>query len=240
LRAFAVLALIFTSAAVAACDEPRSREPKLNPRPVAPDRLTLPPTAFSAEDAVERPGPFAWNPESKAFVWNGQPLRAARTWTFDGSTDGFVMGGGEVEPAEDGGLRVAARIFDSAIRTPSGLALQGRQYSHVLVRATRLAGGQQWDGALHYVTEAHPESAQFTAKPFQGEKPEVNETVILAYDMTRPLAGGEDWTTSVIDRIRIDFDDAAGGEFLIHQVAITEAPPADTAADEAPPLRPRT
>ena len=117
---------------------------------------------------------------------------------------------------------------------------QGGRYTHVLVRATRLAGGADWDGALHYTTAAHPESAQFTTKPFQGEKPEINETVILAYDMAKPLSGGEDWVTSVIDRIRIDFDDAAGGEFLIHQVAITEAPPTETAADEAPPLRPRT
>ena len=240
MKAFAVLALIFTSAAMAACDEPRSREPKINPRPSAPDQLALPPTALSAEDPAERPGPFAWNPETKAFVWDGQPLRAARTWTFDGSTDGFVMAGGEVGPAEDGGLRVAARMFDSAIRTPSGLALQGRRYTHVLVRVTRLAGGAQWDGALHYVTEAHPESAQFTTKPVQGDKPEINETVILVYDMAKPLAGGEDWTTSVIDRIRIDFDDAAGGELLIHQVAITETPSAATPSDQAPPLRPRT
>ncbi|MDP1617884.1 hypothetical protein [Phenylobacterium sp.] len=236
MRAFVLPAVILATAVVAACDEPRSREPKLNPRPVAPDNLSLPPTDFSPENTVERPSPFAWDPAAKAFLWNGQPLRAARTWTFDGSTDGFVMGGGEVAPAEEGGLRIAARVVDSAVRTPSGLALQGRRYTHVLVRATRLAGGTGWDGALYYATEAHPESVQFTNRPFEGEEPEVNETVILAYDMSKPLAGGEDWTASVIDRVRIDLDEAAGGEFLIHQVAITEPP----APENAIGLRPAT
>ncbi|MDO8410619.1 MAG: hypothetical protein Q7S93_11240 [Phenylobacterium sp.] len=236
MRAFVLLAVLLASTLVAACDEPRSREQRLNPRPAAPDNLSLPPTVFSAEAAVERPGPFAWDPATKAFMWNGQPLRAARTWTFEGSTDGFVMGGGEVAPAEDGGLAIAAHVLDSAVRTPSGLALQGRRYTHVLVRATRLAGGTGWDGSLHYATEVHPESPQFRNRPFQGEAPEVNETVILAYDMSKPLTGGEDWTTSVIDRIRIDFDEAAGGEFVIHQVAITEPP----APEGALGLRPAT
>lgn len=220
---------------LAACDEPRAREPKLNPRPQPADDRALPPAARPADAAVERPGPYAWDAAAGTFTFEGQPLRAGRLWTFEGSTDGFVMAGGEVLPAEtSSGLRLAARAFDPALRSPSGLALDGAQFSHVLVRVTRLAPASDWDGALHYVTAAHPEAAGFMAKPFQGADPKVNETVILAYDMRSPTMGGQDWVTSLIESIRLDFDDAAGGEFLIHQIAVTEPP----GGEPAPALRP--
>jgi len=223
-------------ALLSACDQPRSREPRLNPRPQPADDRHLPPAALSTGTAVERPGPYAWDAEAARFTFNGQPLKAGRLWTFEGSTDGFVMTGGEVLPDETRGLRVAARAFDSVLRSPSGLALQGAQFNHVLVRVTRLSQAPDWDGSLHYVTAAHPEAPGFMARPLQGAEPEVNETVILAYDMRRLTKGGEDWVSSEIERIRLDFDDAAGGEFLVHQVAITEAP----SAEDAIALRPAT
>lgn len=221
-------------ALLAGCDEPRPREPQINPRPQPVDDRDLPPAARPANAAVERPGPYAWDGSAGHFTFEGQPLRAGRLWTFEGSTDGFVMAGGEVLPAETSGLRLAARAFDPALRSPSGLALDGAQFSHVLVRVTRLAPATDWDGSLHYVTAAHPEAAGFMAKPFQGADPQVNETVIMAYDMRSPNLGGRDWVTSLIESIRLDFDDAAGGEFLIHQIAITEPP----ASAPAPALRP--
>lgn len=232
MRSYVLPTLVLCAALLAACDEPRTREPKLNPRPQPADDQTLPPAARSA--AGERPSPYAWDPAAGTFTFEGRPLRAGRLWTFEGSTDGFVMSGGEVLPAETDGLRLAARAFDPALRSPSGLALEGRRFNHVLVRITRLAPAKDWDGALHYVTAARPEAADFMAQPFQGAAPEVNETVILAYDMRRPTRGGEDWVTSQIERVRLDFDDGAGGEFLIHQIAITEPP----LSEPAPALRP--
>ena len=233
--------LLLCAALLSGCDNPRPREPQLNPRPQPADALALPPAARSTEAAVERPGPYAWDPDARAFTFQGQPLQSGRLWTFEGSTDGFVMAGGEVAPAETLGLRLAARAFDPALRSPSGLALDGAQFNHVLVRVTRLAPAADWDGALHYVTAAHPEAAAFMAKPFQGERPKVNETVILAYDMRSPTKGGDDWVSSLIESIRLDFDDAVGGEFLIHQIAITEPPrPPSPVSAPAPVLRPAT
>lgn len=234
MKSIALPILALCALLLASCDEPRPREPKLNPRPQPADDRALPPAARSAEAASERPGPYAWDAAAGAFTFEGQPLRAGRLWTFEGSTDGFVMAGGEVAPAETNGLRLAARDFDPALRSPSGLALDGAQYSHVLVRVTRLAPASDWDGALHYVTANHPEAAGFMAKPIQGAEPKVNETVILAYDMRTPTMGGGDWVSSLIESLRLDFDDAAGGEFLIHQIAVTEPP----ASAPTPTLRP--
>ena len=57
-----------------------------------------------------------------------------------------------------------------------------------------------------------------------GADPGVNETVVLVYDMANPKRGGDDWTNSLIDQIRLDTDDAGGGAFTVHQVAVTENP----------------
>ncbi len=235
-KPFLIVALGLGLGLLAACDQPRPREPRLNPRPQPADDRHLPPAALSMGAAVERQGPYAWDAQAGVFTFNGQPLKAGRLWTFEGSTDGFVMAGGEVLPDEARGLRLAARAFDSVLRSPSGLALEGARFNHVLVRVTRLSQAPDWDGTLHYVTAAHPEAPGFMARPLQGAEPKVNETVILAYDMRHLTKGGEDWVASEIERIRLDFDDAAGGEFLVHQVAITEAPSAEGAID----LRPST
>jgi hypothetical protein len=201
---------------LAACEGPiRARSPaSAEPAKVAPDG---PPPA-------ERAQPVRWNETEERFELNGQPLRAAKLWTFDGSTDGFVVTGGEVALTNGSGLSVVQRDPDPILRSPSGLNVDGSVNTLVLVRLTRAATGQAWSGALHYTTEGHGESAGFMALPVQGADPAINETTILVYDMTRLKRGGEDWTQSVIDQLRFDLEDMPGGEFLVRQVAITNNP----------------
>ena len=178
---------------------------------------------------VERSGPVAWNATTSGFELAGRPLKTAKVWTFDGSTDGFTGGRSTVAPAEDQGLAVT--VVEPSLRSPAGLNIPGGQYSQVIVRLTLVAGGGAWDGALYYATAAHPESAAFVGKP-TGAQPALGETVTLVYDMSRPAAGAGDWLGSKIDQIRFDLEDKAGARFIIHQVAITENPNA------APPPKP--
>jgi len=178
---------------------------------------------------VERAGPVAWNAATGGFELSGRPLKTAKLWTFDGSTDGFTGGRSAVAPAPDQGLAVT--VVDPSLRSPAGLDIPGGQYSQVVVRLTRVADGGAWDGALYYATAAHPESAAFLAKP-SGAQPALGETATLVYDMSRPAAGAGDWLGSRIDQIRFDLEDKAGARFVIHQVAITENPNA------APPPKP--
>jgi len=227
-------ALIVLAVLLAACDAPRDREPKINPPPSPLAAGDVPPPARSAASAVPRPSVFAWDEASGSFTGDGQKLQAGRLWTFEGSTHGFVLAGGQVAPAEPAGLAVALRVFDPILRTPSGLDLDGSRYSLVLVRLTRVAAGSVWDGTLFYATDAHPESGDYMAVPLDRTPPVLNETVILAYDLRRPYKGGDDWITSRIDQLRLDLDDQPGGEFLIHQVAIVEPP----SATPPPALRP--
>lgn len=227
-RIKAGLALLAAALLLHACDAPAPRKLKLAPVPVAvaadappPPLVPLVPTG----PVHERAGPVTWNSQAGAFEFKGQKLRAEKLWVFDGTTDGFVMTHGDVTPADKGaGVSVAETGADSAIRSPSGLNVDGHTRSMVIVRLTRVRPGKDWDGSVHYTTPAHGESEQYLAKGPKSADPALNETVTLLYDMTQLRRGDTDWRTSIIDQIRIDFDDAAGGAFVIHQVAIAQDP----------------
>jgi hypothetical protein len=195
-----------------------------------PDGAAKAPAAANAP-TVERTGPVKWNAASGAFELNGKPLKTIKLWTFDGSTDGFTVVRSKVVPAADSGIAVT--IADPTIRSPKGLNVPGGQYPLVLVRLTRTAPGELWDGALYYATPSHDEQAGYFGKPIFGSKPRVGETTTLVYDMSHQARGGPDWTQSTIDEIRLDIEDKAGGGFLIRQVAIAENP--DPAAFGPPP-----
>ncbi|MBA4010746.1 MAG: hypothetical protein C0481_02665 [Phenylobacterium sp.] len=172
----------------------------------------------------QRAQAVAWNDDGQRFEINGAPLKAGRLWTFDGSTEGFVVGGGEVLPANPIGMDLRNNGTDSMMRSPKGLALDGSRYSLVLVRLTRTRAGADWDGSIYYSTAGHGEAGEYHAKPRDGADPAVNETVVLVYDMANLKTGGDDWTNSLIDQIRVDTDEQAGGYFVVHQIAVTENP----------------
>lgn len=197
---------------VTACDQPA---------PWARAAVAPPQTLVAAKP---RPQAIMWNEGKDAFEIAGKPLKAGRLWTFDGSTEGFVLTGGAALPGAPVGLEIQNERADPMLRSPTGLALDGRRFSLVLVRMTRTRPGAAWDGAIFYRTANHGESGEFQAKPVDGADPAVNETVVVVYDMSRLKSGGDDWRTSQIDQIRLDTDDQAGGGFVIHQIAVTENP----------------
>lgn len=216
------LAIMSVAAALlAACDQPAP--PRHRPSPAA--------AAAPAPPPAEHAQAIRWNEIEQTFELHGEPLKAAKLWTFDGSTDGFVLSGGEAGLAPGSGLKVVEQAADPILRSPSGLNVDGAMHSLVLVRLTRAAAGEAWSGAMHYTTADHGESAAFMAAPVLGTNPAVNETTILVYDMTQLAQGGADWTQSIIDQLRFDFEDQPGGEFLVRQVAITNNPTPGALAD---------
>lgn len=195
-----------------------------------------PPAPAPANPVRERVEPISWDDGFGAFWYNGRPLSAARSWTFDRDAQGFS--GSVTLSAGINGVEIANRLPDSLLRSPGGLGVDGSRFPLVLVRLTRLSDGPPWDGLLAWSTAEHPEGADFYTKPFLGEAPRVNETVILAYDMANPKKGGDDWTRSIIDQIRIDTDDGIGSRFRLRQIAIVENP--DPAQLKAPPWPAKT
>ena len=199
------------------------------------DRAAHKPSAPAATGpTTERAGPGRWNAATGGFELNGRPLKTIKLWTFEGSTDGFTAVHSKITPAADQGLSI--QIADPTIRSPKGLNVPGGQYPLVLVRLTRTAAGDAWDGALYYSTAAHPEASTFFGKPTPAAPPAVGETVTLVYDMGHQTVGGPDWSQSNIDEIRLDIEDKAGGAFIIRQIAIAENP--DTPPVPSPPTLP--
>jgi len=212
-------ALAISAALLGACDGVASR----NDRPPAqPVRVAQ--AAAISTPVSERSQPFRWNETAREFEYEGQPLKAAKLWTFDDSTEGFVVAGGDARLTSGSGLSVVQSEPDPILRSPSGLNVNGSVNTLVLVRLTRAAPGKAWAADVHYTTASHGESASFVAKPIQGANPAVNETTVLVYDMAHLKKGGPDWTQSIIDQVRFDFEDAPGGEFLVRQVAIARLP----------------
>lgn len=188
--------------------------------------------AASAPAAIDAPAPdrkqrFAWDEAGQTFTFLNKPLAAGRLWTFQGATDGFVGLNSTVAMIEPAGLRVTATGSDPFLLSPNGLHLDGSRYSLVLVRVSRVKAGGDWDGALAYRTAEHGESAAFHTTPLRGARPQLGETMIIPYDMARLKEGGDDWTRSYIEQIRLDLDDDRGGEFIIRQVAVVENPGAE-------------
>lgn len=210
--------LVLAAALLAACDEP------------APRRRAEPPAAAASAPAApvgaatERAGAVAWDAARGAFVLNGKPLKPARLWTFDGSTDGWTGLGATLGPAAGGGLAVSNVAFDPILVSPSDLAIDGARNPLVVIRLTRVKAGGDWSGTLFYVTPKHGTAEAFHGRPADLKDVAVNETVTLVYDMSRPAAGGEDWIASTIDQLRFDTDDQAGGQFVIHQIAVADNP----------------
>jgi hypothetical protein len=201
-------------------------------RPVGHSDAGAPP-ATPLAPVVERVGPVRWNAATGTFELNGKPLKTEKLWTFDGSTEGFTAVDSTVAPAPAPGQGLSVRIAGPVLRSPSGLNVSGSRFPLVLVRLTRTAAGQGWDGALYYVTASHGETAGFVGKPVFGADPALNETTTLVYDMSRQAAGAPDWKQSAIDQIRLDLEDTPGGAFTILQVAMAENP---GDADLAPPV----
>lgn len=211
--------LAIGAALLAACDGLESIQ---NTSAAEPAQVA--PAANSAAAVSERVQSVRWNETAQRFELDGQPLRAAKLWTFDGSTEGFVMTGGAAGLTPGSGLSVVQSEPDPILRSPSGLNIDGSANTLVLVRLTRAAPGQLWKGDVHYTTAGHGESGDYVARPVQGADPAVNETTILVYDMANLKRGGADWTQSIIDQLRFDFEDAPGGEFLVRQVAVARRP----------------
>jgi hypothetical protein len=217
----AVLAALALSA-LAACDQAQPRKPHRAPTPTTANVVL--PVVAAGGPIRETPGPVIWDAAKGAFVFNGQPLRAEKLWTFDGTTEGFTMGNGEVAPADGAGLSVNELGPDSQTRTPRGLNVDGHTRSLVIVRATRVRPAAPFDGSVYYTTAAHGETAAFHARPVAGKDPAVGETTTLVFDMHRLSKGDLDWRNSIIDQVRIDLDDGSGGAFIVRQVAIALDP----------------
>jgi hypothetical protein len=210
------LPMILAGVLLASCDKPADA-----PKP-SEQNSTAAAVVKKRQARVNEP--IQWDAAQKAFVLNGQPLTTGRLWTFESGTDGFVGAGSTLSTAPGGGLKVTGTIFDPIIRSPAGLAIDGSAYNTILIRISRQKDTARWDGSIFWATTKHKHSGAYVAGPLRGADPQVGETTVMVYDLSKPFQGGDDWSTSTIESLRLDLDDDIGGEFTIHQIAIVNIP----------------
>lgn len=212
--------------ALSACDSAKTRASNEAKAPLPANGIAPAAGLMTAPTGpvTERAGPITWNQESLSFEFAGKPMSTGRQWVFTSAPTEFMVAAAASGPADGSGLAVTENRADVVLRSAGGLNLDGGKYPLMIVRLTRIKAGDLWDGSVHYTTINHPESEAYLAKAPKDANPGVNETVTIVYDMHKLRRGGDDWKTSKIDQIRIDLDDAPGGAFIVHQIAVAERP----------------
>lgn len=164
-----------------------------------------------------------WDDVGGGLLVDGRPARVVKGWDFTreaaevellNATSRFVAGQG---------LVISGVAPDPGLRIPVN-SLPGSGANLLVVRLTRLTAANEWDGAVYYATTQHQEAARFMNLPMDTAAPPTGVPVMLVYDMEELHAGGGDWMKSVIEHIRLDLDDGAGGEVVIHQIALVREP----------------
>jgi hypothetical protein len=151
---------------------------------------------YAAREVVEQTGGDAWN-----FTTTDEG------WTGSNATVSSAGGALEIE---------ATSTMPTAI-SPSGLSINGGTASIIRARVMRTSG-TGWRGNIPYTTSGHGFSASF----FKGvpDTTIINQWVTLEWNMADLTAGGDDWITNTITRIRLDLGSAATDDFLVDWVLV--------------------
>ncbi len=144
-------------------------------------------------------------------------------WQFDSTVEGWTGGAVTLTPGA-GFVTVASTGTDPQIYSPAALALNGGLYTKIRVSITRRAGSG-WDGQLFYSTSAHGYSGSYR-KTIANPQLVVGASAVLEWDMANLSAGGTDWISNTIDRIRIDLGNSTNDVFDVDWIAIGRAAPA--------------
>lgn len=148
----------------------------------------------------------------------GMDAAPAGQWQFDTSVEGWGAANATISQAA-GSITVTATAADPNIFSPL-ISINGSLFSRVKAKVTRRAGAAtDWDGSLFYSTAAHPVSGSYFARAANPNLA-VGESAIIEWDMANLQAGGNDWVTSTITRIRIDLGAAVGGSFEVDWIVV--------------------
>lgn len=194
-----ILAGLLAVLALGACDKPNYPEPSRNWAALV-----------------------AWDEVSEGFLVDGRPAAVVKAWNFAKDPAEVKTANAVSRHVAGQGLDVSSVAPDASLRIP--LRLRGADASLVVVRLTRVRAGAGWDGALYYATKRHGEALTFMSFPVNPAAPSAGVPVVLVYDMEDLPAGGDDWMKSTIEHIRLDLDNEAGGEVIIHQIALVREP----------------
>jgi hypothetical protein len=146
---------------------------------------------------------------------NVAPYETTQQWDFQSSNEGWGFPGITATNGVES-VTLQSTGNDPMMVSPN-IAVNGARYDKVRMRVRRNAGSG-WQGTLYYSTAGHGESESF--KKTITDTPVIGQWVILEWDMAALTAGGTDWATSTITRIRIDLGTSAADSFTVDWVSI--------------------
>ncbi len=148
-----------------------------------------------------------------------EQLEAFTTWDFSATVDGWTATNAAITQPQTGLIRVAASTADPTLVSPAGLSISGQLYDRVRARVRRIAGAG-WDGTVYYTTAGHGFASGFRktiANPFLAPG---SDWRVLEWDMSALTAGGTDWTTNTITRLRLDLGGNEADVFEVDWIAV--------------------
>jgi hypothetical protein len=123
------------------------------------------------------------------------------------------------------GATIVQTGSDPSFRSPAAQSINGEanRYLAIDVERTAVRTVSNWQGDVYWTTADHPESNDFRTK-FGELENYVGARRTYYLDMHDLVFGGDDWETSTITQLRIDFEGGDGqvpdGEFLIRSVRL--------------------
>jgi hypothetical protein len=167
-----------------------------------------------------------------ATVDNNRSEVAAINWSdiiyfwdwSSGTVDGWTVSLATASYPAAGGIRLTAPASPAApdvwIRSPV-LSFDGSRYYKVVVDLECVSGaGGTNDLSLYYQTSGHGESGSYRDLPRVNTAFTAGERRLLVYDMDAPTAGGSDWVSNTITRIRFDLPQNANSVYIVHSIKI--------------------
>lgn len=119
--------------------------------------------------------------------------------------------------AAGGAMTVNATANDPYIRSPSGTTWPGSGGVVIRVNIRRTAG-TGWDGSIYYTTSGHGETESF--KNLMPEPAWDGTYKLIEMNMSNLTAGGTDYISNTITRLRLDFGATSADDFQIDYIEI--------------------
>ena len=141
---------------------------------------------------------------------------ATITYNFTTTTESWT-GTNATVSANAGQLVVNATANDPFIQSPT-LSFFGGSAPIIRVSILRTAG-TGWDGSIYYTTGGHSYSEAYKGLMPQPAFDGVNYQLI-EMNMSNLFAGGTDWSTNTITRVRFDFGLTAADDFRVDYIQI--------------------
>ena len=157
-------------------------------------------------------------------------LEFGTLWDFRGDAAGWVATDANITGVPNG-LQVTTTSVNAELTSPA-VNINGAIYDKVVVRMKRTTPGQGefFDNpVVHYQTAGHGFSANYRKGRFLRFGDQNART--LVFDMTQLSAGGTDWVSNTIEKLRFDPSTTAGDTFEIDWIGVARiAAPAVEAA----------